>query len=258
MKIRIRTFVVVAMASSLAFGVTTVASAGGQGGGHGGGGTTACVPGTPRVSIDNTWAWASPGAWGMPGQELKYAVNVFNADVGCGASSFVVSFSAPDGFAVSMATNTVNVGSASSVYAWANVTSPAVATDGDYALAASVERVGSIGVAAAAPSNSVYKVYSSDTAGPTLFWENPWDGGNVSGRTTYVGFAARDDHAVKRLDVAIDGATVASTVCDNVSSDCQVSYKWSIRRVSGLHSATFTSTDWMGNVTIHAMSFSVN
>ena len=113
-------------------------------------------------------------------------------------------------------------------------------------------------LAAPAPSTSVYKVYSADTVGPTLFWENPWDGGYLSGRTAYVGFASRDDHAVKRLDVAIDGATVASTFCDNVSSDCQVSYKWSLRRVSGLHSATFTSTDWMGNVTIHTMSFSVN
>ena len=145
MKIQIRMLVVVAMASSLAFGMTTVASAGGHGGGGHGGTTTACVPGTPRVSIDNTWAWASPGSWGMPGQELRYAVNVFNTDVGCGSASFAVTFSAPDGFGVSMASNTVTVDSASSAYVWATVTSPVVATDGDYVLSASVERVGSVG-----------------------------------------------------------------------------------------------------------------
>jgi hypothetical protein len=35
---------------------------------------------------------------------------------------------------------------------------------------------------------------------------------------------------------------------ERVSYECQLSYKWSIRRVHGQHTATFTSTDWIGNV----------
>jgi hypothetical protein len=93
---------------------------------------------------------------------------------------------------------------------------------------------------------------------PKLFWMNPSDGGALSGSTTYVGFASSDDHAVKRLDLTLDGVTVGSVLCDNISADCQVSYKWSIGRVSGQHTATYTSTDWMGNVTTQTANFTVN
>ena len=59
-----------------------------KGGDGGGGATSGCTLGAPRASIDNTWAWGSPGSWGLPGQQLKYAIDVFNNDVGCGSSSF--------------------------------------------------------------------------------------------------------------------------------------------------------------------------
>jgi hypothetical protein len=239
---------------------------GGDGGGNGGATTTqsasstktapstSCTQNAPRASIDNTWAWASPGSWGLPGQELTYAINVFNNDVGCGSSTFTISVSAPDGFAVS-APLTIALSSGSTGYVWAKVTSPASAADGDYQLGASIQRAGT----AAAPSGtSYYKVYSSDTAAPKLFWENPADGGALSGRTANIGFGSSDDHAVKRLDLFIDGASVGSTMCDDISSDCQLSYNWSIRRVHGQHTATFESTDWMGNVSADTAHFSVN
>jgi tryptophan synthase alpha subunit len=91
-----------------------------------------------------------------------------------------------------------------------------------------------------------------------LYWTSPSDGGAVSGRTTFVGFTSSDDHAVKKLDVSLDGVSVGSVLCDNISSDCQVSYKWSIRRVHGLHTATYKSTDWMGNVASQTATFTVN
>jgi hypothetical protein len=216
-----------------------------------------CTQGAPRASIDNTWAWASPGSWGMPGQKLMYAINVFNNDVGCGSSSFVVSLSAPDGFSGSIPTNTITLSSASTGYVWAYVTSPAAAADGNYKLTATVARAGTSS-SDVATDPSYYKVYSSDTLAPNLFWENPSDGGALSGRTSYVGFASSDDHAVKKLDLSIDGASVGSTLCDDISSDCQLSYKWSIRRVRGQHTATFKSTDWMGNVATETATFTVN
>jgi hypothetical protein len=254
MRFRDRTFVVVALASSLVMGVTNVASAGRGGGGS----TTACTQGTPRVSIENNWAWAAPGSWGMPGQELRYAINVSNSDVGCGSASFAVSLTAPAEMSVSVPSSTVSLNSASSGYVWAYVTSPATVVDGDYPLSVTVERVGAVDASLATASASYYKVYSVDTQGPDMYWENPWEGGAVSGRTAYVGFASSDDHAVRSLDVAVDGVAVASGLCDNIASNCQLSYKWSIRRVHGLHTATFTSTDWMGNVSTKTVTFTVN
>ena len=100
-------------------------------------------------------------------------------------------------------------------------------------------------------------VASTDTTAPGMYWLNPSDGGTVTGRSTYVGFASNDDHAVKHVEVAIDGVGVASAQCDNISPDCQVSYKWTLRRVSGQHTATFTATDWMGNVSIQTVTFTV-
>ena len=216
--------------------------------------STSCVPSAPEVHIVNTWAWASSGSWGMPGEQLSYAMDVFNRDSGCGTSSFTVSLSASDGFAVS-APVTVSVASGSDAYAWGTVTSPQSAPDGTYPVTATVARPG------AAPdysSQSVYKVYSSDSTAPSEYWLNPADGSSISGRSVYVGFAAKDDHQVSRLSVAIDGVTVASNSCSSITNDCQLSYKWSIRRVSGTHTATFTARDYMGNVASTTVTFTVN
>lgn len=248
---RDRFFIGIAMATLLAAGATSAASA------TPGGGTSSCTHSAPRASIDNTWAWASRGSWGLPGQQLTYAIDVFNNDVGCGSSSFVVGMSAPSGFSVSMPSSTITLNSASTGYVWANVTSPTTAADGDYPLSATVERAGSSS-AAASSETSYYKVYSSDTVAPKVYWTNPSDGGALSGRTVYVGFASSDDHAVKQLDLSIDGVAVASKLCDSVSYECQLSYKWSIRRVRGQHTATYTSTDWMGNVATQTVTFTVN
>jgi hypothetical protein len=218
--------------------------------------SSGCTQGAPRASIDNTWAWGSPGSWGLPGQQLKYAIDVFNTDSGCSSSSLVVTLSAPDGFSVSPSSSTVTLNSGASGYVWASVTSPGSAADGNYALTATVDRAGSS--SAASSGTSSYKVYSSDTVAPKVYWTNPSDGGALSGRTSYVGFASTDDHAVRKLDLSIDGASVGSTTCDNISAECQLSYKWSLRRVSGQHTATYKSTDWMGNVTTQTASFSVN
>jgi hypothetical protein len=247
------------IALGLALGITLVSvltlvpAAIARTGGKPAGGVT-CTQSEPRASIDNTWAWASPGSWGLPGQQLKYAIDVFNNDVGCGSSSFVVTFSAPSGFSVSMPSSTITLNSASSAYVWAYVTSPTTAADGSYPLTATVERAGSSSPAA----TSAYKVYSTDTVAPKLYWENPTDGGSLSGRSSYVGFTSSDDHAVKRLDLSVDGVSVGSTLCDNISSDCAVSYTWSIRRVHGHHTATYKSSDWMGNVAAETATFTVN
>jgi len=219
--------------------------------GHGGGGKVSCTQKTPGVVVDNTWAWGTPGSWGLPGQTLKYAIDVINYDAGCGSSTFAVSLSAPSGFSVSMPTSTIALRSASSGYIWANVTSPAGIANGDYPLTVTVQRSG-----ASASSTSFYKVYSSDTSSPTLYWPNPGDGTTISGRSAHFAVTSSDDHAVKSIDLYIDNAYVTTTACDNVSYDCSLSYDGSMGSL-GPHTATFRSTDWMGNVGVLSVSFTV-
>ncbi len=217
-------------------------------------GTSACTSNAPRASVDNNYRGGS-GSWGMPGQRVKYAIDVFNNDVGCGSSSFVLSLSAPGGFSVSFPTSTISLASSATGYVFADVTSPASIADGDYPLTVTVSRAGGSSAAAATSS---YKVYSSDTAAPEMYWMYPADGAAVRGRSTYVSVNSADDHAVRRVDLSVDGAHMATTTCDNISYECGVSYVWSIRRVHGTHTATFTSTDWMGNVATETSTFTVN
>jgi NPCBM-associated, NEW3 domain of alpha-galactosidase len=241
----------------LALAVVPVALAGKPigGGGHKGGGG-GCTQNAPVVQIDNTYSWAAWGSWDMPGQRQTYSIDVMNYDVGCSAASFVVTLSAPDGFSVSLPTNTVTVKSGSLAYLSADVTSPSGIADGDYPITATVVRAGT--TSSAVSFTSYYKVYSSDTAAPGLYTPNPWDGGTVSGSSYAVTVSSWDDHAVKQIDLYIDGAYKTTAACNNIGYACQLYYIWSLSGVApGQHTATFASTDWMGNVGIRTSSFTV-
>jgi hypothetical protein len=226
----------------------------GKGGGHGGGGT--CTQNTPGVSVQNNWAWSQPGSWGLPGQQLTYVINVTNYDSGCGSSTFNVNVTAPSGFSVSPPMNTITLssGSISSVVAY--VTSPSAIADGNYPLTVTVGRAGTS--ASTGSDTTYYKVYSSDTAAPTLYWPSPGDGTTISGRSWTVGVSSTDDHAVKKIDLYIDNVYRSTTACDDIAYTCQLSDPWSLGGVHGQHTATFKSYDWMGNVGVLAVSFTVS
>ena len=74
-----------------------------------GGGGGSCTRKTPAVVVDNNWAWAAPGSYGLPGQQLTYAIDVVNYDSGCSSASFVVGVSTPSGFSVSLPTSTIKL-----------------------------------------------------------------------------------------------------------------------------------------------------
>jgi hypothetical protein len=230
---------------------------GGGGGGKpgGGGGGGSCAPAAPGVAIDNNYGWSQWGSWGTRGQQLAYLVKVMNNDVGCGSSSFALSLSAPSEYTVSPSANTVTVGSSSMAYVWVNVTSPASTADGDHPVTATLTRVGE-----ASPSSSFtsyYKVYSTDTTAPTLFWWTPGEGTVVTGRSYDVAVSSKDDHSVRTIELSMDdSAYVAATTCDNVTYICELHYTWSVG-APGTHTATFRSTDWMGNVGVQTVTFTV-
>jgi hypothetical protein len=98
-------------------------------------------------------------------------------------------------------------------------------------------------------------VYTADTTDPALFWQNPGDGQVVDARSINITVSSSDDHAVRSIDLYIDGSFVATTACDNVTYICQLSHSWSAS--SGSHTATFTSHDWMTNTGSLSVSFSV-
>jgi hypothetical protein len=218
-------------------------------------GPGSCTQKTPLVSVDNNFAWSSPGSWGTPGQTLTYAVDVLNYDVGCGSSNFTVSVAAPAGFSVSTPTSTIALKSASSAYLWAQITSPATAADGDHPLTFTVQRAGSTTLGSA--FTSYYKVYSSDITPPALFFISPSDGQTISGRSYTLSASSSDDHAVKEIDLSLDGVHRTSQPCDDVSYTCVLTNTWSLRGVRGQHTATFQSYDWMGNMSTATSTFTV-
>jgi len=245
------------VAAFLALALVPVALATGKpgGGGHGGGGgSTSCTQNAPGVVAQNTYAWGQWGSWGLPGQQLGYFIQVINYDVGCSSSSFTISVSAPSGFSVSIPTSTISLASGASGYLWAYVTSPSTATDGDYPLTATAIRSGG---STAASTGSYYKVYSSDSVAPTLFWPNPGDGSTITGKSYNFAVSSNDDHSVKKIDLYIDNVYRSETLCDGVAYTCNLNYTWSLGGAAGQHMATFKSYDWMGNVGVLTVNFSV-
>jgi Bacterial Ig domain len=249
----------VAALSVLVLALVPVASAAPGGGGHGGGGggggggKGSCTTKTPGISIDNNWQWGQPGSWGLPGQTLKYAINVTNYDVGCGSSTFTMSVSAPNGFSVSIPSS-VTLRASSSSYLYANVTSPSVIADGDYPLTVTLSRTGTSN--STASSTSYYKVYSTDTTAPTLYWPNPADGMTVSGSSYQFMVSSSDDHAVNKIELYVDNVYTSTTFCDNIAYECQLAYSGSAG-ARGQHTATFKSYDWKGNVGILTSTYTV-
>jgi Bacterial Ig domain len=243
----------VAVVVTLAIVPAAIAAKGGHGGGGGGGGGT-CTRNAPGVTVENNWEWGATGSWGLPGQRLTYSVRVTNNDLGCSSSSFVLSLSAPNGFSVSVPTASINLASSSAGNLVAYVTSPTAIADGDYGLTASVQRSGAS--SSDASSTSYYKVYSSDTVAPTLFWMNPGEGTAITSRSYNVTVSSSDDHAPKSIDLYIDGAYVSTKACDNMTYICSLNYTWSTK--VGTHTATFKSHDWLGNVGVATVTFTVS
>jgi len=230
---------------------------GGGGGGKGGGGTggTSCTRNAPGVTVANTWQWGTTGSWGLAGQQLTYAISVINADVGCSSSSFLVTLSAPSGFSVSIPTNSIALNSGASGYVWATVTSPVPSADGNYPLTATVTRVGSSSPAGS--DTTYYKVYSTDTVAPSLYWVGPGDGQTISGKSFNFTVTSNDDHAVQRIDLYIDNTYRATQVCADIGYDCDIYTPVSLSGLQGQHTATFEAYDWLGNVRALTVSFTV-
>jgi len=176
-----------------------------------------------------------------------------NYDVGCGSSTFNVSIAAPGGFSVSPAVSTASLASGASACVWAHVTSPSEIADGNYPLTVTVSRNGTSTAPSTASFVSYYKVYSS--VAPTLFWPNPASGTTITGRTYTMVVSSSDDHAVKAIELSTDGVRRSEAVCDDIAYTCQFSYSWATSK--GAHTATFKSTDWVGNVGALTVSFTV-
>lgn len=217
-----------------------------------------CTQNAPGISIDNTYGWAQWGSWGRPGQQLDYAIDILNYDSGCGSSTFAISVSAPGGFSVSLPTSSLTLKSGSSSYVHAQVTSPNGMGDGDYPITVTVARTGS-STASTEPVSAVslYKVYSSDSAPPTLYWPNPQDGVTVTGKSYNVVVSSSDDHAVQKIELYLDNVYKSTTTCQGVAFECQLFYKLSLSGLRGQHTATFRSYDWFGNVGVLTSTFNV-
>lgn len=222
--------------------------------------TGSCVRNTPLITMDNNYAWAQSGSWGYPGQQLSYFMQITNYDQNCTTDTFTVGITAPQGFTVSLPTNSVTVKSGGIGYLTGYVTSPTSVADGDYTITPTVVR-NSTGVAGNS-QNNFYKVYSSDTSNPTMFWNNPSEGQILSskgkGSSSYnIQVSSSDDHAVKNVDIYLDGVLVNSTNCDDTTYICQAVYRWAVSKHAGSHTVLYKSTDWFSNMSQMTVHFSV-
>ena len=68
--------------------------------------------------------------------------------------------------------------------------------------------------------------------------------------------SSNDDHAVKQIDLYVDGVYKTTTQCDDVAYTCQLYYTWSAGS-SGQHTATLKSSNWLGNVATLTVGFTV-
>lgn len=156
----------------------------------------------------------------MPGQTLTYAIDVLNYDVGCGSSTFAVSVAAPGGFSVSMPTNSITLKSSGTRlrqgerdFAW---------RDRRRRLPTDRHGTASRLVDFASSFDSYYRVYSSDSLAPNLYWASPGDGTTISGNSYNVSVSSDDDHAVQKIELYIDNVYKSTTVCGGVSYRCQL------------------------------------
>jgi len=216
-----------------------------------------CTPNAPGVAPQNTYGWGQFGSWGLPGQRLGYQFRVDDLDVGCGSTTLTFSVSAPSGFTVEVPTTSVTLRAGTSTYLWAFVTSRGTAAAGDYPLTATATR--SAGGATTAQT-TLYRVYTSDSTPPTLFFSNPADGEAMSGSSYTFAVWSNDDHVVQRIELYIDGVYRATSICQDISYNCALSYRWSLRHQQGQHTATFKSYDWWGppNVGVLTVNFTVS
>ena len=227
--------------------------------GHGGTSST-CTQNAPGVAVQNNMGWNQSGSWGLQGQRLGFQVLVSDTDTGCGSTTFTMTVTAPSGFTVSVPTSSFSLRSGSSTYLWAYITSPDPSADGAYPVTVAVTRSAS-GASASAMSGSqvtTYDVYSSDSAAPTLWYNNPADGEVLSGSSYTFAVWTKDDHAVQKVELYIDGAYKTTATCTDVSYICALNYKWSLSGEKGTHTATFKAYDWSGNVGSLPVSFTVS
>jgi len=186
---------------------------------------------------------------------------MLNYDTVCATSNFTLSVSAPDGFNVSVPITTFSVKATTQAYFWAYVTSPTPIADGDYPVTLTVTRASDS--ASTATATNYYKVYSTDTSAPTLYWNSPSQGMAISSKgknssNFNVSISANDDHTTKQIETYIDGALVDTMSCDGISYSCTSYFGWSPKGKIGQHTATWKASDWLGNVATSTASFSVN
>ncbi|HEX4774083.1 MAG TPA: hypothetical protein VH234_01030 [Candidatus Saccharimonadales bacterium] len=217
-----------------------------------------CTQSAPQVYPQNTYAWATAGSWGLPGQKLSYNVSVYNADIGkCGSSTFTLSATAPSGYQVSVPVSSITLAPNSRAYPFVYVTSPTTATDGDNPIVFTLQRSGTSNQTAS--NTSYYKVYTTDTTPPTMYYSNPYDGLTISGHSYNLSVTAADDHATKYIEAYLDNNSLITTQnCDNTSYECQLYYTWNLKGVSiGAHTMTFKAYDWLGNMSSSTVNFTV-
>jgi hypothetical protein len=213
-----------------------------------------CTRNAPTVQIQNTYGWGKFGSWVKPGETYPYDLVIHNNDVYCRAATFNVSASLPEGFTQDTPNLTVNMKSTSTSLQHVHITSPVTMADGDYPVHETVARA--TDSTSNSTGDSLYRIYSSDTAAPVFGWWSPTDGQTVSNNPYFV-LSLSDEHRVQRLALYVDNNLVYSQEADPIAQyDMQFGYTWPTRGVArGAHTMMAKGYDGYGNVTTKSTTF---
>jgi hypothetical protein len=226
-----------------------------------------CIPDQPVARFQNTYKWASWGTNAKAGERVGYLASVTNFDQNCGTSTFNITVTAPDGFLVENAIQTVTLDSGTNRdYSTINkdfevyITSPAGLGDGDYPITITATKQDGTTNKSATDATSYYKVYSVDTTAPTMMWKSDLNGKtvSVSDRTLQISHNSTDNKRVKQVQILIDGSVVASRDCTtHVGYSCDTRYDLDLRKNKGVHNLVLSATDFSGNTLKNEQTFTV-
>jgi hypothetical protein len=165
----------------------------------------------------------------------------------CATATVTANVVVPAGFTVEPASVSVSLGSRQSALRTVYVTSPADVAVADHAVVVTASAATRTGPVTGNTETSLYKVYTTDTVAPTAALQSHFTGSTVTG-TVQLSHGFRDDHMVRRTDLYIDGAPVASANSDGITYELNAAYNWDTRSMSkAQHTVEWKTYDDFGN-----------
>ncbi len=191
-----------------------------------------CVRNNPSITITPS------GQWGTAGNSLSYTATIKNNDTeDCGASTFTVTPTLPEGFAQlpEQIATTLNYGEQKSMSF--QVSSPLSAIPASYLFSQRVTSEASTANFASASGN--FNIAAADISAPVVRITSPTADSTLTARKETIEVTASDTSGVSLIEIWVDNKRLKS--CANVTT---CSYSWNLAKVTkGTHTLKAVAVD---------------